>query len=436
MARLISTGRVLLGFSAVAGMLFILALSAAFSVLFDIPTELTASARVSLLLLGGAAVLAIVETAWTATLVGIGRMDVPSMIGLALTTALAALQVLLAFMGAGIEGLAAASLAIALVSLFCNRYAMRRRLGNLPKGNVSWKTARGLLSLGSSNMLVSLSGVVSFGSDVLIVGALAGPAPAAAYAVASRAATFARNFATSASDVLIPNFGNAYTRGDTQRLQALYRSSAFMGLIISIPLALCFLGTASPLLRLWAGEDLPGASVTLMTLSVLTVTQIPGHVAFICLMGTQRSRLLLRFSLPSAAANGILSVIFTMLVGVAGPALGSLLATLLVDPFLVRRLAADILHLSGRHLYRQMLALTAVPTLFCVPLVLGANYIANSVPAGIALLLGGAIALLFLAASIVWLRVSGHATEVAPAIRALPVIGNRLARFVSRAERP
>lgn len=428
---LLRSGRVLLAGSATVGALIVLALSAEFGSLFDVPSRLDVSASIGMLLLGASYVIGIVETSWTAALVGIGRVDATSLVGLALTTTAAVLQVVMALLGASIVGLASVSLAIAVISLCVNRQIMHRMLAELPRAAADWPTIKSLLTLSLRNFLVAASGLLAFGSDVILVGVFAGANAAAAYAVASRAATFTRNLATSASDVLVPSFGSAVARGDISHMRGLYRSASFLGLFIALPVAVAFFATAEPLLELWTGSDLAGAGLTLTVLAALTAAQIPGHVAFIALMGAQRSELLLRFSLPSTVVNLGLSIAFTARFGVAGPAFGSLLTTLIIDPLLIRRMSGDLLGMNGWAVYRELLPLTLPPLIIVSPLAVAARLGIHAMPRATAPLTAAGLGAVVAALTFLWLRLSRRGVLVAPAVRQLPILGPRLAQFVA-----
>lgn len=432
-ADLLRSGRALLLVSAGVGGLAVIGIAMTLGQVFDVPSDLEASAQVAMVLLGASALVAIVETSWTAALVGIGRVDVTATIGLVLTTVLAVAHMLLALAGLDIVALAGASLMVAAASLVLNRRAMHLTLEELPRGRARWGQARALASLGGHNLLVSLSGTVAFGSDVLIVGAVAGPRAAAAYSLAARASAFARSLAMSASDVLAPSFGNAIALGDKARLKLLYRSATFLGLFISVPIALAVAAVAAPLLDLWiGGESPPGSTGALIALCAVTAAQIPGHVAFVCFMGGGRSRQLLRFTLPSAALNLAASVALTYQVGVAGPALGSLFAIALVDPYLMRRLSRDFLDVRARDLYLELVHLLAVPIVVTLPVVGLIAYYSQGWNAAWAPLCAIAVGLAFVAASIAWLRLSRQGESVSSTLRHVPVLGARLAALVTR----
>lgn len=423
------TGARILAALAGVGTVLLAVLTLFFDRLFHVPPALAGEGRWTMLLLGASTMVAVAGGAYASALVGIGRVDITSLLGAGTATTLTVSQMVLALTGAGIRWLAAASLAVAVVELLLNRAMSRRKLRNLPRSPATWATARSMLSLGWRNALVSISGLLAFGSDILVVGAFAGPLPAAAYAVASRAATFGRNLVTSATDVLVPSFGNATAVADRERVRLLFRSTLLMGSVLAVPLAIVLGVFADPLLHLWVGTVPEGSGLVLAALAVLTVVQLPGHIAFLCLMGAQRSDLLIRYSLPNAAVNLLASIALTSWLGAVGPALGSIIATVLVEPLLIRRVARDVLQVPTRSVYGLLLSTLALPAVATALLALGARQLAVS-RAILSPALAAGTAVLFLALTILWLRATSRGAVLAPGLRRLPWAGPRLGRLL------
>jgi O-antigen/teichoic acid export membrane protein len=273
------------------------------------------------------------------------------------------------------------------------------------------------------------SAAVAFGSDVVLVGLLAGPGPAAAYAVASRAATFARDISFSASDVLLPSFSNAVAREDSERLRRLFKSAVFLGLFVSIPLAIIFVSLGRPLLVFWLSNVPPNAQQALACLGLLIVLQMPGRIASQLLMGAQRSNLLLRFFAPMALLNLAISVPMTLWLGVAGPAIGSAVAVLLIDPLLVRRVGREYLHMGAWDIYKSPIATLGPPTAItaCAALVVGSTVRLH--PVASPLLAAGVMAL-FALSTVLWLRMSHQGSSVAGMLKPVPRVGKRLERLL------
>jgi O-antigen/teichoic acid export membrane protein len=428
-AGVFRSGQALLIALAALGALVLAAITLGFNVLFSVPQPLEHSAQVAMLLLGISTLVTIAGTSWTAALVGIGRVDVVSIAGFVTTTTLAVGQVVLAMLGAGLQALAAASLAISLITVAITRRLSRRHLAGLPPVKASRRTAVSLLSLGTRNGLVGITTIVAFSSDVLIVGAIAGPVAAAAYAVASRAAAFARSVATSASDVLAPTFGHAAAKEDAGRVRLLFRSSVLVSLLIATPLAVILATLSGPLLDLWLGSSPAGASVVLAALGALMLLQLPGGLVYVYLMGAQKSNVLLKFSLPAAAINLLASIVLTKWLGPVGPALGSLIATALVDPLLLRHMARRVMEVRTRDLLRDVLSVILVPLIGAILLAVVVKPIASDHPmlSPVAAL---AIEVTFVGVALLWLRISGAGAMLGPAVRIIPRVGGKLERIL------
>lgn len=107
--------------------------------------------------------------------------------------------------------------------------------------------------------------------DVLIVGALAGPAAAGLYHIAKRAGRLAEQVSTHAQAVLFPDVARLWAGGDRAEMRrAIWQLEILLlafGLVATLFLAL----TAAPILKLAAGQDFVGAA-PLLVVQMLAVT--------------------------------------------------------------------------------------------------------------------------------------------------------------------
>jgi O-antigen/teichoic acid export membrane protein len=349
--RVVGTAFWLLAVAGALGLVAVGILGVVFDRLIDAPPTLADDVRTAFVIAGLSQVVMLFNTVSAGAIIGVGRFDTISVIGLFVTIGVSVAQVVLAVAGAGVVGLSLATLVGAVITLVAQFAVFRRLLVEVP---IVWRrpqltTARQLLSLGWRNALVMISAAISLGSDVLIIGILLGVRAAAAYGVASRAALFARSLATTATDVLIPTYSSAAATGNVRRLRSLYQLSVFLNLAIAAPIGIVFIAFGESLLHLWLGEAPPeGATTTLQAFAVLAVLQIPGYCAFLLLMGTERAGFLLRFALVATPLNLVASVLATQLLGTPGPVIGSIAAVLLVEPVLLYFVFRDHLATSVR----------------------------------------------------------------------------------------
>jgi O-antigen/teichoic acid export membrane protein len=94
---------------------------------------------------------------------------------------------------------------------------------------------------------------------------------------------------------------------------------------------------------LWLGHPPPHAAAVLTILCILLPLLIPGHNSYSLLMNSENTRELMWIVVASALVNIVASVVFTLTVGVIGPALGSLVAVIVFEAIWLPKRTCDLL---------------------------------------------------------------------------------------------
>lgn len=331
--------------------------------LFDVSGAGTRDARIAVALIGAWQVISVVSNVLTAVLFGTGRLYASTSAGMFITLALSAAQALSATLGGGLIGLSAALLASSLAQAWLLRRQVRRYHPELFGSGVRFERSEAG-SLLSSSWLISVTyvaGTLGFGADVVIVGLLLSAKAAAGYAVAQKGATLARQLI----DKLVAGLVATYAAtGDDRQFQArIYRDAVVYSAVLALPLAAVMAMLGGPLLHAWLGPTPEGAAEVLAVLGFVLLASIPGLNAQNALLGINRTRLLAQLTVLGAVVNVPASVLLTRMHGVAGPALGSLIAVLVVDLFLLPRALARALGTKVRHLLHGVPSRLALPGL-------------------------------------------------------------------------
>jgi len=352
-----------------------------FPVLFDVPPELRTEARVAVVLLGVYQGAAFGLVVFTASLLGTGRMYLVNFSGFAVSFLVSISQVALLLLGGGLPALAAVQIAGAVVSIVVFRSQVRRAMPDVELGReFDRPTAKRLLSLGWRNSVLSFTGVLAFGSDIVLVGLLVDAKAAAAYAIALRVYTLVQRVATGVLGAIGPSHAHAAQNASPEHRFQIYCAATFLTLCLASCGALAVGTFAGPLLDLWLGDVPQDAATILGLLCVVLVLQAPGMNAASFLLSSERPGDMIRLSLIAAGINVLASVALTVAFGAVGPALGSLLAVGLIDAIFLPRLVCRLLGQPYRAFVRQAVWPLLLPAGVMSMLLLAGHQVVSSGP--------------------------------------------------------
>jgi O-antigen/teichoic acid export membrane protein len=330
--------------------------------------------RLVVLLLGLGQILPLVVSVYPTIAIGAGRADLATGIGIGFRVLTAAAQVTAVVLSKSLVPLALVTAAGAFLGTLGVRNLARRhftgidvRLSNARRG-----TVRELLASGWRNAGITLAAATGIQSDVIVAGAIVGPAAAAAYGIAVRASTMARELATRTTDALVPTFAHSTALQDTRRTVAVFRESVVLERAILVPALVVVTAFGNPLLRLWLGEVPHGAKTVLVLLVLGAFLVAPGHSSFVLLTGMGRLTYLLAGAWVTAVANLGLSILLTWRFGIVGPVIGNLAGFVVWDMVVLPRHVGSLLGISWVPLSAAGLRILALPALVAAALAWGA----------------------------------------------------------------
>lgn len=311
-------------------------------------------ATLVLLAIGASQILGLLLSTYTAVLIGLGRSDAMSYLGLLFTLLTAGLQITAVLATHSYIWVAGVSIGLMVAHAFLTR-AVAKRLVQLPneEGKVSRPLARSLLLSGWRNAAVGIAATLAYGLDVVIVSSALGLAAAAAYGIATRASGSLLSFTSRASETLVPTYAHHAALGERERLQRLYQESVNAAWIFALPLGIFVIAAAPDLLHFWLGSVPPGTAGVLRVLVITALVAVPGSNAFKFLSGTNDLSRVVFISLGTAVVNLGLGLVLVRTVGVTGPALATLVTSLIYDCVLMPRLVARACGIPGTALLRE-----------------------------------------------------------------------------------
>jgi O-antigen/teichoic acid export membrane protein len=157
--------------------------------------------------------------------------------------------------------------------------------------------------------------------DILVVGALRGPADAAVYAVATRFLILGLMFVQAIQQVMSPKISECLTLGEYERAETIYRATTAWLTLVSWPIYLMAMLYAPLLLSIFGeGYDQGSVAVAILCAAMLVATAC-GPVDSMLLMGGRSMLSLINTGL-ALLVNVVLDLLIVPELGATGAALG------------------------------------------------------------------------------------------------------------------
>jgi O-antigen/teichoic acid export membrane protein len=277
-------------------------------------------------------------------LLGIQRADVANALQLAQALVRAASIVALLRAGFGVLAVVVADAVIGVAVGCCYVLACRRLIPGLrlAVSLVSRSLLASMLPYSLRVFAMSLSALVIFQTDTLIIGAFLPVAMVTIYAGAYRVYQVCRQLTYALINPLVPDAARAVALSQAERVRALLvrgtKYSNGLTLLLAVPATLF----AKPLLVAWAGADFGRAAPSLQVLLLGLLANNNHLVAFALLTGMGRIGAYLRYQLVWAAGNVVLSLVLIERIGLIGVALGTALPVVVLEPFYLRTAIREI----------------------------------------------------------------------------------------------
>jgi len=181
-------------------------------------------------------------------------------------------------------------------------------------------TVRGLMIIALGQL------VLSYQTDVLVVGTLLGAREAGLYSAASQLTGMLALAGNGVSFVVFPFISQLSARGSRADLQRLVVRTVQGSMAVTIPAAIV-LCAAGPLVLHWYGPSFAGATPVLFLLTAGWVTGLTvGGLASFLLIANGHERIASRVAIFIAVFNLTLSLILTPLFGLVGAAVATMAA--------------------------------------------------------------------------------------------------------------
>jgi O-antigen/teichoic acid export membrane protein len=254
--------------------------------------------------------------------------------GLAAFSAVNLLLTMLAlWVGWGIAGVAAVYAFLQLAAGAAFFAGLVRKFSGL---RFSWRLfslglVRRMLVPGFHFFVISVSGVLMWGIDNLVIAGVMGVAFVTAFAIASRLTSLLRGVIAMPFSTSGPTITALSAEGRERQLRRLFYFSTRLALSAAVlfSVELAFFGRS--FIRLWAGREVVVDGATFMALVGILAVNVLQQPAYAFIIATTRHRTFSWLSLLEGAANLALSWWWVHRWGVLGVALGTLVPHALIS---------------------------------------------------------------------------------------------------------
>ena len=343
---------VLAAFGAVA-LVIALGVAAVFPTLFDVDPGLRTAAQILVVLILAELALSIPFDAFGGVLVGLQRFDLANWTLIAVVIGQAVGWAAVIALGGGLVWLGVVTVALNLVGQLV-RYLLVRGLVvgiSLSPRRVDRALLRPFTGMSVWFTLLDLAAIVLLRLDVLVVGLAVGVAGAGIYAVGQRLTLMIDMLIVPVTKAFFPHSAHLSASEDLRGLRGSLALGTRMSLAIAAPIALALALLAGAIIEVWVGTGFKeAATVVVLLAAAMTVASLT-RTGLMMLQGTGRVRVPAIIAGAEAALNLALSLLLVSMLGLAGVALGTLIAAVLVNlgvlyPYVCRAFGVSVTSFS------------------------------------------------------------------------------------------
>ena len=295
---------------------------------FNVTPEQASTGRQVLLIISAYVGLGFPASVFGGVVNGFQRHYLNGFVSIATSITVAAVNVAVILAGYGLVELVAATTTIRVLSQIGYALTAYRAFPGLKIrwSNVRLARIKEVTGFSAFILLIDLANKMNYSTDAIVIGAFMSTAAIAVWAVGQRLIEATQLMTGNLNGVLFPIIVDTATLGHADRLRQLFLQGTRISLAMVIPIAtgLCLL--AEPLVAAWVGPDFAGSVPVIYILAVAVAIRVGNSTATTVLKGAGQHRLLATMNLVMAFANLALSIVLVRRLGLAGVALGTLIA--------------------------------------------------------------------------------------------------------------
>ncbi len=304
---------------------------------FDLLPQQAAPFTLALWLLGSVVAINFPASLIKAILIGSGRMHLVNAIELVTTLLNAALIVVLLESGLGLIGMAIATATTMLLGpLVMLPLAIRLTPGlSVSPRHFSRDRVRELLGFSVYFFIANIAVLVILRMDPVVIKTWLPLTAVAVYAVGAKIAEYTYLLNKQFSNALMPLVSQSKGAGDLDMVRRVLMDGTRFLLAIAVPFISLLWFYAEPLVLLWMGEDF-SAAIPILRILLIAMLFASIQLNAANVLGMTGKHRFVAFAMGgSALLNLALSLLLIRYLGLIGVALGTLIATFLMELWLV-----------------------------------------------------------------------------------------------------
>ena len=304
--------------------------------IFHLSGDLTSTGQIAFLIMILNIALGLISGVFSFVIYGYQRVDIQRSIAIFSSLINAGLVVLFLKLGGGLIGVVLASSVSILGAIFFSWIYLHRSNWDLsfrPR-LFDIKTLLDIAPYSLRCFILGVTNQVLFHTDNIVIGIILGMAIVTPYAIMYKLTYIAKSIVSQLSDTIQPTFTRLYTIGDHVGLKNLYlktmRSS--VGVMVLLTMFLLILGKS--FIDLWVGEqNFAGMGVLVVLILIDLIFSLNPNYTLLQAIG--KNQALMYSSLFNAGFNLLLSIYLAHKIGLIGIPLGTLIAHLCTDSWIV-----------------------------------------------------------------------------------------------------
>ena len=191
---------------------------------------------------------------------------------------------------------------------------------------ISRASLRAVLGVGLAFLALQISYAVGFSSDRFVAAVVVGPVAAGDYSVVSRMFAIPAGLAVAALTPLWPAYAEAIANRDVRWARATLWKSQRLAFVSTVPLVGLMIIVGPTIVTWWTGGRLNPSFALYPSLGAFTIVFAVANVYAMLLNGAQVMKFLILTMTTMAVLNILISIYLASTIGVAGVALGSVVA--------------------------------------------------------------------------------------------------------------
>jgi O-antigen/teichoic acid export membrane protein len=283
---------------------------------------------------------------------------------IALTLTRAGMTVCLLLSGAGLLGVAVATLITELVHLVVS-FLLCRFLTPSVRVNFAFarlRVLRMLITYGSITTVIVIADIMRGNIDSIVIGKWVNLPAVGVYGIAVIITRYIVRLVTAGMDVLTPRFATLDGKGDHAQVRRLLVKALAISSFLSFGGYMMAIIIGKQFILWWIGKDFVDAAVILWILSISDAFAIAQNPAIGFMYALNKHHFYAIATIIEAIANLTLSIILVYRYGIVGVALGTMIPMLIIKILVMPVYVSKIAGISLREYIRPMLPSAIVAT--------------------------------------------------------------------------